>query len=44
MPTYIAFAADGNVDMFASDIKYYRLIQGWDAMKGKDFEIINDNE
>jgi len=44
MPTYIAFAADGNVDMFASDIKYYRLIQGWDAMKGKDFEIINAHE
>jgi hypothetical protein len=44
MPTYIAFAADGNEDMFESDIKYYRLIQAWDAMKGRDFEFINAHE
>lgn len=44
MPTYIAFAADGNENMFESDIKYYRLLTGWDAMKGKDFEFINVHE
>lgn len=44
MPTYIAFAADGNEDIFRSDIKYYRLMQGWDAMKSKDFKFINPHE
>ncbi len=44
MPTYVAFAADGNEDMFASDIKYYRLLTAWDAMEGKDFELINPHE
>jgi hypothetical protein len=44
MPTYIAFAAEGNTDMFASDIKYYRLLTAWDAMKGRDFELINPHE
>ena len=44
MPTYIAFAADGNVDMYQSDIKYYRLLTAWDALKSKDFEFINPHE
>ncbi len=44
MPTYIAFAADGNKDMYQSDINYYRLLQAGDAMKGKDFEFINAHE
>ncbi|MBL7902990.1 MAG: TIR domain-containing protein [Bacteroidia bacterium] len=44
MPTYIAFAADGNENMFESDIKYYRLITAWDAMKSRDFELINAHE
>jgi hypothetical protein len=44
MPTYIAFAAEGNTDMFASDIKYYRLLTAWNAMKGRDFELINPHD
>lgn len=42
--TYVAFAADGAVNVFSSDIKYYRLIQSWDLMKGRDFKIINSHE
>ncbi len=44
MPTYIAFAAEGNTDMFESDIKYYRLLTAWNAMKERDFEFINAHE
>jgi hypothetical protein len=42
--TYIAFAADGGTNIFDSDIKYYRLIQGWDLMKNRDFKIVNSHE
>ena len=44
MPTYIAFAADGNEDMYNSDIHYYQLMKGWDAMKKMDFKFINPHE
>ena len=44
MPTYVAFAADGNVDMYQSDIKYYRLLTAWDKLKTRDFEFINPHE
>src|SRR5437867_4067812 len=44
MPTYIAFAADGNEDMYKSDIKYYQLMKGWDAMKKMNFKFINPHE
>lgn len=42
--TYVAFAADGATNILTSDIKYYRLIQGWNLMKGKDFKIIDSHE
>lgn len=42
--TYVAFAADGAVDITTSDIKYYRLLQGWDLMKDRDFKLINSHE
>ena len=42
--TYVAFAADGATNILTSDIKYYRLIQGWDLMKNRDFKIINSHE
>lgn len=42
--TYVAFAADGATDITTSDIKYYRLIQGWNLMKGRDFKIIDSHE
>lgn len=42
--TYIAFAADGATNIFTSDIKYYRLIQGWNLMKSRDFKLINSHE
>lgn len=42
--TYVAFAADGGTNILTSDIKYYRLIQGWDLMKNRDFKIINSHE
>ncbi|RTY89534.1 hypothetical protein EKL32_22620 [Flavobacterium sp. GSN2] len=42
--TYVAFAADGATNILTSDIKYYRLLQGWKLMKGKDFNIIDSHE
>jgi hypothetical protein len=42
--TYVAFAADGGTDITTSDIKYYRLIQGWNLMKDRDFRLINSHE
>lgn len=42
--TYVAFAADGAINIFSSDIKYYRLLQAWDLMKNREFRLINSHE
>jgi len=42
--TYVAFAADGAVNIMTSDIKYYRLLTGWNLMKNRDFKLINSHE
>jgi len=39
--TYVAFAADGNIDFTKSDIKYYNLLKGWNSMKNRDFKFVN---
>lgn len=42
--TYIAFAADKAINIFSSDIKYYRLLTAWDLMKKRNFKLINSHE
>jgi hypothetical protein len=42
--TYVAFAADGNIDFTKSDIKYYNLLKGWNLMKKRTFRFINPHE
>lgn len=42
--TYVAFAADGNIDFTKSDIRFYNLLKGWNLMKNRTFRFINPHE
>ena len=42
--TYVAFHAGGTSDQAASDIKYYRTLQMWDAHQSIDFKLIDSHE
>ncbi|MCV2894401.1 TIR domain-containing protein [Lentibacter sp. XHP0401] len=42
--TYFAFDGLGQADRSKSDLKYYTVVQGWNAAKGIDFKFVNSHE
>jgi hypothetical protein len=42
--TYVAFHAKGTSDPAASDMKYYTIMQAWDAHKKIDFQFVNSHD
>ncbi|WP_282062149.1 TIR domain-containing protein [Roseobacter litoralis] len=42
--TYFAFDGLGQADRSKSDLKYYTVVQGWNAVKGIDFKFVNSHE